>query len=480
MSHKARHISSRWKRPPASGRAPKSYLASRDLALVADELQAFHRGFRSVFQRREQWEWSVFYLCGQLSDLERKTIEPMVLALLGANPNAIRGLQQFIGQGGWAAPALVIRQQQRVAEWLGDPEATVIVDGSGFPKQGQHSAGVAHQYCGRLGKVANCQEGVFAVYASAKGYAFLDGRLYLPQDWFGDEHRERRQRCEIPETTRFQTEPELGLGMLQELVTRNVLPFRWVAADEVFGRDSAFLDGVAELEKWYLVEVPSDTRVWLQTPPIEPPGAGPLGRPRTRPRVARNAPSPIELRVLVQRLSWRRLTIQEGSKGTLVAEFAFVRVTAIRDDLPGPRVWAVFRRRLGPKPECKYYLSNAPARIDTRALAHQSGRRWPIETALEEAKGEAGMADYETRTWRGWYHHMAQTFLAHLFLMRLRLRFKKAPALTTAQARQLVARVLADDFRPSDTLAIIAYRQRRNHAAYCSHRKRTCQRHRRQ
>jgi SRSO17 transposase len=371
-------------------------------------------------------------LCGQLSNLARKTIEPMILELKGPDPNAVRALDQFMGAGRWDARGVVQRHQELVAESLGHPAGVVIVDGSGFPKQGQHSAGVARQYCGPLGKVANCQEGVFAVYASPLGYTFLDGRLYVHASWFEDEASERWQACGIPEEITFHTEPELALEMVQGLVTRGVVPFRWVTADEHFGQNPAFLDGISALGQGYFVEVPSDTRVWLRTPAVEWPGPGPLGRPRTKARVALHAPRPQAVRDLAQQLprrAWKRHFIKEGSQGPMVADFAFLRVTGVRDQLPGPRVWLVFRRGLGTPPELKFYLSNAPTTMPPRELAQLSGWRWPIETALEEGKGEIGMDQYELRTWRGWYHHMAQSFVAHHFLMQVRLKLKKSPGL---------------------------------------------------
>ncbi len=415
---------------PASGRAPVWRLTQRDIEASADELAAFHRLFQPLFQRREQCHWSAFYLCGQLANLERKTIEAMVLTLKGPDLNAVRGLQQFIGQGKWLAETILGQQQALVAEWLGEPDGVVIVDGSGFPKRGPYSAGVAPQYCGHLGKVANCQEGVFLVYASSRGYTFLDERLYLPEGWFGEDYREHRQRCGIPEAVRFQTEPELGLEMIGDLVNRGVVPFRWVTADEHYGENPVFLDEISALGKWYLVEVPAQTRVWLRTPAVEPPGRGLLGRPRTRPRVVRNAPRPREVRELAEGLpksKWTRRIIKEGSKGPLVAEFAFLRATPIRGGLPGPRVWLVFRRTLGAQPELKSYFSNAPMTCPRREFIRVSGLRWPVETALEEGKGEVGIDHYETRSWQGWHHHMAQTFQAHLFLMRLRLILQKKP-----------------------------------------------------
>jgi SRSO17 transposase len=398
--------------------------------MIRDELMAYHHLFESVFQRQEQLYWSMVYLCGQLSDLERKTIEPMVLALLGPDPDAVRAAQQFIGQGTWEAATLIRRYQEVVAEWLGDPHGVVILDGSGFPKQGQDSVGVAHQYCGALGKVANCQEGVFAVYASPQGYAFLDERLYVHETWFDAAHRKRWKKCGLPATLPFQTEPELALEMVRALIEAAIVPFEWVLFDEHFGESASLLDKIDGLGKHYLAEVPCTTRVWLRTPRVDPPGPGLLGRPRTRARLAPQAPRAREVREMVASLpksAWTRYTFKAGSQGPMVADFAVLRVTTVRDKLPGPRVWAVFRRSLDRQPEVKYYLSNAPLTCTHYELAQLSGWRWPIETTLEEGKGEVGLDHYETRTWRGWHHHIAHTFLAHLFLMRLRLVLKKSP-----------------------------------------------------
>lgn len=428
MAHKSKQRKPGQNQPPASGRPAGLKLTAQEREAIAQALSDYHHAFHDCFYRYEQRRWSALYLCGQLSNLERKTIEPMVLGLCGLHPNVVRAVQGFIGFGQWDVARLMHRHQAKVAISLGDPRGVVIVDGSGFPKQGQHSAGVAYQYCGTLGKVANCQEGVFVVYASPQGATFLNGRLYLPEEWFDRDHRARWPACEIPDDTRFRTEPELALDMVRDLVERAVIPFQWVLCDEHFGQNPGFLDGIAALGKWYFAEVPSDTRVWLNTPPVEPAGPSLLGRPRVRARVRLDAPRAQEVREIAARLpksQWQRLTIQEGSKGPVVAEFAFLRVTTARTRLPGPRVWLVFRRSLDAQPELKCYLCNAPATYAPQLLAERSGQRWPIETMLEEAKGEVGMDHYETRTWRGWHHHIAQTFLAHHFLVQVRLQLKK-------------------------------------------------------
>ena len=415
--------------PPASGRKPELNLAPRDVEAMADELAAYHQLFHSQFRRSEQREWSEFYLRAQLSEIERKNIEAMVLRLIGPSPNAVRAVQQFIGEGRWDDQAILSELQRQVAQTLGEADAVVIVDGSGFPKQGQHSVGVAPQYCGLLGKIANCQEGVFLVYASQRGYTFLDCRLYLPRRWFQADHRKRWEACDIPNEVRFKTEPALALEMLQALARAAVLPFRWVTADEHFGEIPAFLDGIEALHKYYMAEVPINTHVWLSTPAVQQPGQSSSGRPRTRLRVwpqAAKAQALCDIAAQLPKAVWRTYIVKEGSKGPLVAAFAFLRVTRVRKGLPGSRVWAIFRRSLGPKPELKTFLSNAPTTCAQVQLVRLTGLRWPVETAIEEGKGEVGMDHYETRTWRGWHHQMTHSFLAHFFLVRMRVKLKKS------------------------------------------------------
>jgi SRSO17 transposase len=403
---------------------------------MAAALAAYHAQFHDLFVRREQREWSAFYLRGQLSDLERKTVEPMVLAFRGDDRAAVRAGQTFLGEGAWADAPILARREGLVAEDLAAPDGVLIADGSGFPKQGTHSVGVARQYCGHVGKVANCQHGVFLAYASAKGCTFVDRRLYVPKAWFDDAHAAERARCGVPPMLRFQSEPALALAMVRGVIERGVLPVRWVLADETYGADPKFLDGVAALGRRYFAEVPAITRAWIGAVAVEPPGPGAMGRPRTHPRAVAGTPKPQEVRRVAAARppgAWRRYVIKEGAKGELAADFAFLRVTrARRGGRPGPEAWLVIRRSLTPdahgKLLHKYFLTNAPADSSREELARLSGARWPIEVAFAEAKGELGMDHYEVRTWRGWHHHMTQTFLAHHFLLRLRVRGEKPGA----------------------------------------------------
>jgi SRSO17 transposase len=404
---------------------PPLDLNSEEIAALADELVHYYTAFAELYYRKEQAHWGYKYLQGLMLPIERKSIEPMALALDGGD---VQAMQQFIGQGQWQDEALLQQHWRLVDETLGEADGVYIVDGSDFPKQGESSVGVARQWCGRLGKVDNCQAGMFAAYASRKGYTLLDRRLYLPAEWFEVAHRERWQKCGIPEETSFATKPALALEMLRAVVAAGTLRFRWVACDEAFGRDTAFLDGVAAQQRWYYAEVPHDTEVWLTRPATAVPAWSGRGRrPRTA-RLVRGEPAPQrvdQLAAAVPPQGWQPCLIKEGSKGPLVAEFVCQRGVAVRAGLPGPDVWFVFRRTLGKNPELKVYLSNAPAHTPMAALVRMAGMRWPIETALEESKGGLGLDHYEVRSWLGWHHHMTLCLLAHHFLVRTHERVKK-------------------------------------------------------
>ena len=312
-------------------------------------------------------------------------------------------MQQCIGQGQWQDEALLQQHWRLVNETLGEHDGVCIVESSEFPKQGEPSVGVARQWCGRLGKVDHCQSGVFAAYASRKGYTRRDRRLYLPDEWFDAAHRERWQRCGIPEETRFSTKQTLALEMLQALGTTGPLRFRWVTCDEAFGRDGAFLDGVAALPRWYFAEVPHETQVWLSRPATAVPPWSGRGR---RPRKARLVPGALapqrvdQLAAAVPPDAWPAFLIKTGSKGPLVAECAFYRGAAVRAGLPGPDVWIVLRRTWGEAPELKVYLSNAPGHIPVTALVG-----WPACAGLStrrSRRGKAAWAWTSTRSGAGW------------------------------------------------------------------------------
>jgi SRSO17 transposase len=407
--------------PPPSARPPVINLAPRDVAALADDLVAYHAHFAPLFVRAEQRQWALTYLHGQLADLDRKSIEPMALALADGN---VQAMQQFISVGAWDDAAVLKVHQQLVADTLGDPETGVlIIDGCDFPKQGTHSVGVARQWCGALGKVANCQASVLACYASQHGYTLVDRQLYMPEKWFTPAYQQRREKCGVPGDLTFQTQPELAWKLIERLHSEHVLRFAWVIGDEHFGNNPILLDRIARAQLSYFMEVPHDTLVWRERPETAvPPPSGKKGRPPQRPRLVADAPAPLRVDVVASdgALHWRYYQIQEGAKGPLVALFAFVRVVVVRDGLPGAEVWLVLRRSLGARAQLKTYLSNAPAATPPATLVGKSGMRWPVEASILECKSEVGMDQYEVRGWKGWHHHLTMTLLAHHFLVRQR------------------------------------------------------------
>jgi SRSO17 transposase len=413
--------------PPPSGQPPELNLVPADVEALAAELVAYHAEFAPLFRRAEQRHWALAYLQGQLLELERKSIEPMALALEGGD---VQAMQPFISQGAWDDELILAHHQQLVAETLGDGATGVLIlDGCDFPKQGTHSVGVARQWCGALGKVATCQASVVAWYASQHGYTVVDRRLFLPEAWFTADYRQQRAHCGVPPDLAFQTHTELAWEMVQTLQARQVLPFGWVLCDEAFGNDPAFLDRIAAAELRYLAEVPHTTRVWLTRPAtLVPPATGQKGRPPHKERLAPDAPPPRRVDALAAQVphgQGRRYQIKEGAKGPMVAAFAFLRGVGVRDGMPGPENWLVLRRSLDETPELKTYLSKAPATTPWSTLVAKSGMRWPVESALEESKGECGMDHYEVRGWVGWHHHITMTCLAHHFLVRQRCRLGK-------------------------------------------------------
>jgi hypothetical protein len=228
-----------------------------DVEHLVEELTNYLNLFKAAFHRPEQAKWAEVYLNGLLGSLARKTTERIALDL-GHN---VRDLQHFIGQSQWSIELLLDIHQQIVAQTLGEEDGVALIDESGVVKQGKHSVGVGPQYCGSVGKVANSQNGVYLGYVSRKGYSVISGRLFMLEQWFDDDHAEKRQACGVPEDLTSKTKPQIGLDLLQETLDRGGLPFRWVAADELYGDSPAFRDGVAAMGKWYFTEIACSTLI---------------------------------------------------------------------------------------------------------------------------------------------------------------------------------------------------------------------------
>jgi len=410
--------------PPCT-EEPACVLEAADLKLVAKELQSFHRMFRDVFPRREPWEKAEIYLRGLLSsEVERHNAERM--ALYGPTALPPRTMQFFLTESCWPDDAVRIRNEQLVADLLGEPDGLLILDGSDFPKKGSESAGVARQYCGALGKTDNCQAGLFLCYASSRGATLFDADLFLPESWFTEKQKaERWPACRIPEDRTFKTKPDIGAAMINAVFERGQLPIRWVLADEFFGRDSAFRASIPSAYS-YFIQVPCNTRVWVDRPKVEEVEFKRKGKLYKRLRIVKGQPRPRELRELADdsNLVWEQVTLKEGAKGPIEAEVTRVRGVDVQNKLPGTDVWAFFRRNPVTK-ELQYYLSSASAQTPMEVLVRVCPLRWTIEICFRETKNELGMDHYEVRSWTGWHHHMTLVMLAHHFLLRARLRLKK-------------------------------------------------------
>mgnify|MGYP001562572621 CR=1 FL=1 len=383
---------------------------------LAGRLHAFAQPFAAAFVRREQREHFEAYVSGLLSEVGRKTAETIAY-WLGLKR---KGLQDFIGVSPWGVRPLIAELVGQVGGEMKDPGGIVVFDPSAHPKKGTHSVGVARQWCGRLGKVENCQVGVYMGYVTERAHALVDFRLYLPGEWARD--KTRRRECGVPRDVRFQTRHALCLEMLAEHCEK--LPHAWVGGDVEMGRSSRFRGDLRGLGEQYLLGVPSNTTIRdLDAAP--PTRSGP-GRPPERPfqRVDKWVRS-------LPESAWSRATIRDAEKGPLEVDIVKRRVQARTDTRQaGPEELLVVVRSAdeGGAVKHDYHLSNAPAATELSELARVANAEHRIEECLKRAKSHAGLSEYESRTWLGWHHHQALSLIATWFLTREAGRKKKGGA----------------------------------------------------
>jgi SRSO17 transposase len=390
-----------------------------EVRAAAERLVRFHERFAPLFGKEQAQDHAYTYVKGLMVCPERKSVEPIAL---NVGDGQVSALQKFLNIAPWDHGDIQAEVQSVFADELApaakSPIGVVgVIDESGFAKKGDHSAGVARQHNGRLGKEDNCQVGVFLVGVTPGGSAMLDHQLYLPEGWCEEAEacRDRRERVHIPEAVAFQTKPQIAAGLIRQTVALDVVRMDWVTADEEYGKNGGFLDEVERLELRYVVEVPVSTTVWTEDPASCVPPYGGRGRVPTRPG-RESVRSVAAVASGLGREAWRTLQIREGAKGPLAFEFAAVRVWAVRHGEAGPPVWLLVRRSLEPVPEVKYYVSNAAASTPLGVLAEVACTRHAVEDYFEDAKSYLGMAQYETRSWVGWHHHMSLVAMAHLFI----------------------------------------------------------------
>jgi SRSO17 transposase len=384
-------------------------------------LERFLEPFVAALANRPQRDHARHYVAGLVSDLERKNAEGIAYL----HDHERQGLQKFLGQYDWDERALHAELVRQVAAELAEPDGVLVFDPSAFPKKGAASVGVQRQWCGRLGKLDNCQVAVYLAYAGRAEHALLDCRLYLSREWAKD--TERRQQAGVPRHVRFRTRHELALAMLDEHGAH--LPHGWITGDDEMGRNSWFRAQLRRRGERYLLAVPSNTAVRDLTAPAE-------GGKRKAPfqAVAQWAAAQPES-------AWQTLDVRDGAKGPLLVQGLWVLVQARTEGRVSDLVetLVVFRERQADGSwKHDYLLSDAALATTLAEFARVFKAEHRVEEALQRAKSEAGLADYQVRTWSGWHHHQALALVATWFLTQEARRGEKRHAGVDGAAGALV------------------------------------------
>jgi len=450
-------------------------LTVRDLHQLYDKLRCFHDKYTSHFmsKTRDVIKQSFQYIHGKFLEMGDGNMESYAENVPDCNSQS---LQHFVSNSPWDHESVLDHIQRDVTQCIGDRKNGALhVDESGFPKQGNDSVGVQSQYCGRLGKVANCQVGVFLGYSKGQYRTLIDERLYLPEEWVED--NVRREKCGVPGDVVFKKKVELAWEMICHAKKNNV-PFGWIGMDCFFGRDSWLRDKIDSEGMLYIADIPCDTLVWLECPKTGMPlrKEGHRGRPPTRRQVLPGEPSPYNVKFLVTILrkdQWRHIFVRDTERKELWADIAAVRVYPCVDGLPGKECWLIIRKDDGEK-KVKYQFSNASLKASISRLSQMSCSRFWIERAFEDGKGIAGLADYQVRSWTGWHHHMTMTLMAMLFILMLMLDMSDLADLLTVQDIKEILEVIMPkkDISDEQLLHLILKKHKARDSARRSHHKR--------
>ena len=384
----------------------------RELSIIRQSAQALAElvvRIGSHFRRAEVRNRVGRYLQGLLASVERKNGWQMAEELEEANAH---GVQRLLEEADWDEEAVRDEVRTYVIEQLGESGGILVVDETGFVKKGKKSAGVARQYSGTAGRRENSQIGVFLLYASSSGAAFIDRALYLPDEWTAD--RVRCREAGIPDEVAFATKGELAQRMLARAFAAGV-PAEWVVGDSVYGYDEVRLWLEAQ-QKNYVLAVPETHQVWVQ------------GRAQPVGLVA----------ALVPDEAWVVLSAGEGSKGARLYEWAWLQLPEQTEATSEHARWVLIRRSLSDRSERAYYRVYAPATTTLAEVVRVTGSRWKIEEGYEQAKGEVGLDQYEVRTWRAWYRYVTLALLAYAALVvmqgQARVEEKKVEVLVSGSS----------------------------------------------
>jgi SRSO17 transposase len=403
---------------------------ARKLTKLRKDLTSFLDEVAGTLGHPRRRRWCDAYLRGVLLDGHRKSVEPMATRLKTieqGDEDYEQALQQFLNQSPWDEQELL----DGLHPWVGDRfgrDGFLIIDDTGFPKQGEHSVGVARQYTGTLGKVASCQVAVTLQFATAAHVVALDARLYLPEAWTGD--RERLTTAGVPDTVDYQPKWQMALAMVRRAVANGLTGV--VLADSLFGTVTEFREQLARDGRTYCVGIDSTLKVIAADADLGPvpPHTG-RGRPPTRPaKVRAGAASPSVKEWAVERASdFRSVTWREGSRGKMTGRFAAWRVRPAHKlsagRTPLAACWLLAEWPDGTAQPAKYFFSNLPARTSLKRLVGTAKSRWWVEHSYRELKDELGLDHFEGRSWRGWNHHVVLVLLAYAFLQDVRRRRPK-------------------------------------------------------
>jgi len=451
-------------------------LSAKDLDGSHDKLQRFHDGYTLHFltKTRNMAKQSFQYIQGKLLGKGRCNMCSYAKDVPDCNNQS---LQHFVSNSPWKHQPVLDHIQRDVIDAIGDKNnGSIHIDECCFPKQGKDSVGAAPQYCGRLGKTANCQAGVFLGYVKDPYRTLIDERIYLPESWIKD--KKRRKKCGVPWYVRFKKKSELAWDMIYHAQKKNKVPFGWIGMDSLYGRDSVLRNKIDAQGLIYIADIPNNLGVWLERPKtgVPPRKKGVCGRNPTRDKVIDGKKS-TKVRDIKDQLNgekWHHVFIRDTERRELWADMACLCVFPSENNgLPGDECWLIIRKDPKSK-EIKYQLSNVSPDTSISRLAQMSGSRYWIERTFEDGKGIAGLADYQVRSWTGWHHHMTITLMAMLYLMVLSIDLgKKADFLTVQDVKEIFEVIMPKRKVTSEELVqLILEKHKRRFSARLSHHRR--------
>ena len=397
-------------------------LKVQDVSNQIEALQEFHHQFSKFFQTRTKSmaQTALNYLKGLFIVKEEKTMAEMERSL---DDVCKQSLGHFISNSPWEDAPLVAEVQRGVIKELnpiGQEDAGLIVDESAFAKEGKASVGVKRQYAGSLGKVDNCQVGVFLAYTTRTQTCLIARNIYLPKDWIEDP--ERCFDAGVPlESQVFKTKPELALDLIKEAIANGV-PFSFVGMDAGYGGNSQLLEALDGMKITWFADVAKTKLIYKKMPKIE---VETLERDKFQMSIATETSCSVEELLQTEEIPFHTCHVRDTQRGMLAIQFAAVRVFINSEEAPLPReCWLLIRKELD-ESGIKFTLSNAPVDTSMELLAERQSRRYWVERALEDAKGLVGLDQYRVTGWRGWHHHTAMVMLAMLFLLTLKTSLKE-------------------------------------------------------